>query len=164
MKVRTVAVERFSLTSAAPFESVMARIDAAVGHPDMRAFVAAVGAAPTVAALEDVVAGAVGSSGIIEFTRFDIGEVLRKDRPGVSARVLRLLLGNPLIMRQMAEHARDAGSYAPVTVLVDERQDGVHLSYDRMASLLAPYGSAEALVVARALDQKIESLLTAAAA
>ena len=51
-----------------------------------------------------------------------------------------------------------------MTVLVDERQDGVHLSYDRMASLLAPYGSAEALAVARALDQKIESLLTAAAA
>jgi hypothetical protein len=57
MTVGTVAVERFSLTSAAPFESVMARIDAAVGHPDMRAFVAAVGAAPTVAALEEVVAG-----------------------------------------------------------------------------------------------------------
>jgi uncharacterized protein (DUF302 family) len=82
----------------------------------------------------------------------------------MSARVVRLLLGNPLIMRQMAEHTRDAGSYAPVTVLVDERQDGVHLSYDRMASLLAPYGSAEALAVARALDQKIEGLLTAAAA
>ena len=164
MTVRTVAVERFSLTSAAPFESVMARIDAAVGHPDPRAFMAAMGAAPTVAALEDVVAGAVGSSGIMEFARFDIGEVLRKDRPGMSARALRLLLGNPLIMRQMAEHGRDAGSYAPVTVLVDERQDGVHLSYDRMASLLAPYGSAEALAVARPLDQKIERLLTAAAA
>src|SRR5712692_7476214 len=93
MTVRTVAVERFSLTSAAPFESVMARIDAAVGHPDPRAFVAAMGAAPTVAALEDVVAGAVGSSGIMEFARFDIGEVLRKDRPGMSARALRLLLG-----------------------------------------------------------------------
>jgi uncharacterized protein (DUF302 family) len=164
MTVRTVAVERFTLTSTTPFQSVMARIDAAVGHPDMRAFVTAVGAAPTVAALEDVVAGAVGSSGIMEFARFDLGEVLRKDRPGMSARALRLLLGNPLIMRQMAEHTRDAGSYAPVTVLVDERQDGVHLSYDRMASLLAPYGSAEALAVARALDQKIEGLLTAAAA
>ena len=54
MTVHTVAVERFSLTSAAPFESVMARIDAAVGHPDMRAFVTAMGAAPTVAALTEV--------------------------------------------------------------------------------------------------------------
>jgi hypothetical protein len=39
----------------------------------------------------------------------------------------------------------DAGSYAPVTILIDERPDGVHLSYDRMGSLLAPYGNAEAL-------------------
>jgi hypothetical protein len=28
----------------------------------------------------------------------------------------------------------DAGSYAPVTVLVDERAEGVYLSYDRMTS------------------------------
>ena len=31
----------------------------------------------------------------------------------------------------------DAAAYAPVTILVDERADGVHISYDRMASLLA---------------------------
>ena len=53
----------------------------------------------------------------------------------------------------------DAGSYAPVTVLVDERPDGVHLSYDRMSSLLAPYGNQDALAVARDLDSKIETLL-----
>ena len=57
----------------------------------------------------------------------------------------------------------DAGSYAPVTILIDERPDGVHLSYDRMASFLAPYGSPEALAVARDLDAKVESLLATAA-
>jgi hypothetical protein len=63
----------------------------------------------------------------------------------------------------MAVHVPDAASYAPVTILIDERPDGVHLSYDRMASYLASYGSAEALKVARDLDSKIEALLTAAA-
>jgi hypothetical protein len=62
-------------------------------------------------------------------------------------------------MKEMAKHVADAGSYAPVTVLVDERPDGVHLTYDRMASLLAPYGNREALAVARDLDAKIEHLL-----
>ena len=62
-------------------------------------------------------------------------------------------------MKEMVRHAPDAGSYAPVTVLVDERPDGVHLSYDRMASLLAPSGNPEALAVARDLDAKIENLL-----
>jgi uncharacterized protein (DUF302 family) len=100
----------------------------------------------------------------MEFARFDIGEVLRKDHRGASPKILRLLIGNPIIMKDMAQHVPDAGSYAPVTILIDERQKVVHLSYDRMASLLAGYESADALRVARALDEKVERLLTAAAA
>ena len=63
----------------------------------------------------------------------------------------------------MAKEVSEAGSYAPVTILVDERPDGVHLSYDRMASLLAPYENEEALKVAQGLDTKIEALLKTAA-
>lgn len=72
---------------------------------------------------------------------------------------MRFLIGNPLIMKEMVKHVPDAGSYAPVTILVDERLDGVHLSYDKMASLLAPYGNSDALAIARDLDSKIEDLL-----
>ena len=57
-------------------------------------------------------------------------------------------------MKKMAKHLPDAGSYAPVTILIDERPAGVHLPYDRMARLLAPYESAEASFVARELDSK----------
>jgi hypothetical protein len=64
----------------------------------------------------------------------------------------------------MVKYVPDAGSYAPVTVLVDERADGVHLSYDKVASFLASYGNAEALSVARDLDSKVESLLRECAA
>ena len=46
---------------------------------------------------------------------------------------------------------------------VDERADGVHVSYDRMASLLAPYKNRDALDVARDLDSKVEDLLRNAA-
>jgi len=67
-------------------------------------------------------------------------------------------------MKEMARHVPNASSYAPVTVLVDERADGVHISYDRMASLLAPYGNPDALKVARDLDAKVEHLLQQAAA
>jgi uncharacterized protein (DUF302 family) len=64
----------------------------------------------------------------------------------------------------MVEHAPDAGSYAPVTILVYEREDGVHVSYDTMASYLAPYENEKALRVARDLDAKVLRLLTEAAA
>jgi uncharacterized protein (DUF302 family) len=73
-------------------------------------------------------------------------------------------VGNPLIMKEMAKRVPDAGSYAPVTILVDERVDGVHLSYDRMASFLAPYGNSDALKVAHDLDLKVEQLLNESAA
>jgi hypothetical protein len=63
----------------------------------------------------------------------------------------------------MAKHVPDAASYAPITLLVDERANGVHLGYDRMASFLAPYGNAAALAVARDLDSKIERMMRDAA-
>ncbi len=37
--------------------------------------------------------------------------------------------------------------------------DGVHVSYDKMESYLLPYGSSEALAVARDLDTKVTTLL-----
>jgi hypothetical protein len=89
--------------------------------------------------------------------------VVRKGTKRHSSRIIRLVIGNPFIMEEMAKHVPDASSYAPVTVLVDERADGVHISYDRMASLLAPYGNPDALAVARSLDAKIEDLLQIAA-
>ena len=66
-------------------------------------------------------------------------------------------------MKEMVKHVPDAGSYAPVTILIEERQDGVGLSYDRMASYLAPYKNNDALRVARDLDAKIEKMLATAA-
>ena len=59
--------------------------------------------------------------------------------------------------------APDAAAYAPLTILVDERDDGVHLSYNSMASPIAPYESQAALAAARDLDAKIERLLETAA-
>ena len=97
------------------------------------------------------------------FMQLDQGAVLRKEMGRDVPKIVRLLIGNPRIMKEMAKHVPDAGSYAPVTVLVDERADGVHLSYDRMTSLLAPYENREALEVARDLDRKVEDLLRHAA-
>jgi uncharacterized protein (DUF302 family) len=98
------------------------------------------------------------------FMELDLGAVLRKETGMGTPKIKRFLMGNPLIMKEMTKHVFDAGSYAPVTILVDERPDGVHLSYDRMASFLAPYGNAEALKVAKELDRKVEALLASSAA
>lgn len=163
MAIRQIAVERFSLVSSKPFAEVVAALEAVTGHPDMHVFTSAVAAAENWQALEQVVQAAVGPSGFMEFARFNLGQILQKERGADAPKILRLVIGNPLIMKKMAEHVPDAGSYAPVTVLLDERADGVHLSYDTMTSYLAPYGSPDALETARNLDAKVESLLRAAA-
>ena len=93
----------------------------------------------------------------------DAGAVLRKESGRDALKIKRFLIGNPLIMNEMAKHVVDAASYAPVTVLVYDQSDGVHLSYDTMASLLKPYANTQALAIARDLDTKIESLLHEAA-
>ena len=99
----------------------------------------------------------------MEFACFDAGEVLRKEQAGQGPKILRLLIGNPLIMKEMARTVPEAAAYAPVTILMDERSDGVHLTYDSMASHLAPYFSPAALDIAKDLDDKIENMLKEAA-
>jgi uncharacterized protein (DUF302 family) len=163
MPTMEVPVRRVSVVSFGPFEEIVRRLTATIGDPDMNAFHETVAAATTVAGLQEVVRGAIGSLDLMEFVRFDAGEVPRKERGGQGPKILRLVVGNPPIMEEMAKTVPDAASYAPITILVDERADGVHLSYDSMASLIAPYGSQAALAVARDLDAKIEGLLETAA-
>ena len=163
MTIRKLEIERISLTSSKPFDAVVAAIKAAVGHPDMVEFREVTRSAQSFSELERAVQGALGRTGLMLFMELDLGAILRRESGLETAKIVRLVIGNPLVMKEMVKHVPDAGSYAPVTILVDERRDGVHLSYDKMASLLFPYGSPEALNVARDLDTKIESLLREAA-
>jgi len=152
------------MASSRPFESVLATLKAAVGRLDMVEFMKAFQEAQTFTELENIIRRDMGRTGLLLFVEFDHGAVLRKATGLQGPKIVRLVIGNPLVMKEMAKHVPDAGSYAPATVLVDEREDGVHLSYDRMASLLAPYGNASALAVARDLDSKIEALIRELAA
>jgi uncharacterized protein (DUF302 family) len=162
--IRTIEVERFSLISSKPFDQVVAVLYASIGHPDMAEFGRSTHEARSFAELKSAVEKGLSKIGLMLFMQLDHGAVLRKETGREAPKMIRFILGNPLIMKEMVKHIPDAGSYAPVTVLVDERADGVHLSYDRMASFLAPYGNRDALEVARDLDKKIEDLLQKAAA
>ena len=159
VSTRRISVERVTVLSRKSFQEVLSKFDTAVGHPDIQEFWKRVGAAKTKSEMETIVQSALGPSGFMEFARFDHGGIVHKGETGGHLKVFRLVIGNPLIMREMVKHVPDAGSYAPVTILINQRSDGVHLSYDRMASFLAPYENAEALKVAKDLDAKVEALL-----
>jgi uncharacterized protein (DUF302 family) len=163
MTTKRSSVHRLTVTSSKTFERVVTAFEAAIGHPNVSELQKQIAATNTYAEMESLIQGAVGKSGFMEFARFDLGGILRKEKPE-APRSLRFLIGNPLVMKEMLRHVADAGSYAPVTVLIDERPNGVHLSYDTMSSFLAAYGNADALKVGRDLDSKIESLLKQSAA
>ena len=159
MTIAKVEVERFSLTSLKPFDAVVAALKSAIGQPNMVEFFKETRATNSFRDWERVVQSGLGQTDLMLFAEFDLGDILRRETGSNTPKIIRFVVGNPLIMKEMVKHVPDAGSYAPVTVLIDERPDGVHVSYDKMESYLRNYGSAEALAVAQSLDSKITALL-----
>jgi uncharacterized protein (DUF302 family) len=159
MTIAKVDVERFSLTSSKPFDAIVAAFKSAVGQPDMVEFFKETKATKSFPDFKRFVQSGLGRTDLMLFAEFDLGDVLRRETGSKAPKIIRFVVGNPLIMKEMVKHVPDAGSYAPVTVLIDERPDGVHVSYDKMESYLLHYGNPEALAVARALDTKIMTLL-----
>src|ERR1700689_468060 len=162
MKTRQVNMQRWSITSQKPFDAVVAAVEAKIGRPNMAEFVARMAAAASYREMQKVVHDSVSEIGLMEFMRLDHGAVLAKAGVDGNPKIVRLIMGNPLIMQSLARLVPDAGSYAPVTVLIDQRPAGVHLSYDEMGGFLAPHGNAEALKTARDLDEKVKRLLESA--
>jgi uncharacterized protein (DUF302 family) len=162
MQTRQINVQRWNIISQRPFDAVVAAVEGAIGKPNMSEFAARTAAASTLEEMQAVVHASISEIGLMEFMRLDHGAVLAKAGVDGGPKMVRLIMGNPLIMQSMARLVPDAGSYAPVTVLIDQRADGVHLSYDEMASFLSSYGNAEALIIARDLDAKVKRLLESA--
>jgi hypothetical protein len=64
----------------------------------------------------------------------------------------------------MTRHQISAGLYAPIRVLLREDSDGgVAFEYDRPASVFGQFGNEEVDMVARQLDQDLQSVLEEAA-
>ena len=102
----------------------MTSLETAIGHPDMVEFMKATHASHTFAEFESVVLKQLDTTGLIMLMKFDRGAVVRKETGLNTPKIMRYVIGNPLIMKETTKHVPDAGTYAPVTILVDERPDG----------------------------------------
>jgi uncharacterized protein (DUF302 family) len=160
----TVPIRRVTVSTERPFDDVVAAVYAGLGRvPDFRGLVERWSTARDAEEFEAIVGAVSGSSGLIEFLSLDLGAALTIRDPARSRRLLRIIAGNPVTMSKMAATVIDAGSYAPITILIAEQTEGTTLSYDRIASAIAPYASQEASAVATALDDAVVTLLQAAA-
>ena len=99
----------------------------------------------------------VGPSGFMLFKLFDHGAWIRK--VGIHRKVLRVILGNPLIAITMLRHDVTAGLFAPVEVLLADEGDGrSSLTYVTPSSLMVVEDNAELLSAAQELDAKLAAL------
>src|ERR1700747_3005889 len=110
--ISRVEVERFSLTSSRSFDEVLATINDAVGHPEMAEFWSSNQQGRNVGGLEYAIQKALGRPGLMSFVQFDHGAIMRKATGRDKPRMVRLVIGNPLIMQEMANNFRAPAFYA----------------------------------------------------
>jgi uncharacterized protein (DUF302 family) len=152
---------RIRVESDCGFEEVVRRLHEQTG----RTTVGEIGAiAATASSAEDfhkdVTQRFVGPSGFMIFTEFDHGGWI--SRYGINRRVLRVILGNPLIAITLMRHDISAGLFAPVEILLVDHESGpgstVH--YVRPSTLMLIDGDPELASAASELDRKLDALIS----
>jgi uncharacterized protein (DUF302 family) len=154
-------IERLCFTSTKAFEDVLAGLYRGISKPNFDELKQRLEKAHDLAEFAQIVKKAVGSAGLLEFLHLDLGAALRVGSSG-SYRMIRIIAGNPMIMRSMTQSAPAAGSYAPVTILIYQFGGDVRVCYDTLSSLLAAYDSPEARQIAQDLDNKVVRLIESA--
>ena len=163
-QVREVVVRRHVFTSERPFASVLDGIYGGISQPDIgQLFEQARGEhlLRAIHLLGPAGAGQRRPDAVPAALDLDSALALDPQAQGQAGRrLVRLIAGNPVTMGQMTRHVPDAGSYAPVTILIQELPDGgTRVAYDSVTSEIAPYHDAAASEVAERLDGEVLGLL-----
>jgi uncharacterized protein (DUF302 family) len=155
--------------SEIPFQGVRVRYDSTNSYDELvAALLADIGERPVPIddiakaldsweSYEQEVQSYVGPSGFMLFGRFNHGAWIAK--AGIDRKVLRVILGNPLIAITMLRHDMTAGLFAPVEVLLLDEEDGrSSLTYVKPSSLMVVHPNPELLSAAEELDAKLAAL------
>jgi uncharacterized protein (DUF302 family) len=162
-QVLQVPIRRYTIESERPFANVLDGIFGGISQPDTGTLFSDLEASTSYEQFSSLVQQAQGSAGLMRFWQLDLDVALTLDpqaRDQAGCRLVRLIAGNPVTMGEMIRHVADAGSYAPVTILIQELPDGgTRVAYDSVASAIAPYYDAAASEVAQRLDTEVLKLL-----
>jgi hypothetical protein len=161
--VLEVRVRRHVFISQRPFADVMNGIYGGISQPDLGKLFQALAASANYEQFASLVKQAAGSAGLMRFLELDLDGAFTLDPQATSRagrRLVRLIAGNPVTMGEMTRHVPDAGSYAPVTILLEELPDGgTRVAYDSVVSAIALYNDQAATQVAEHLDAEVLDLL-----
>lgn len=109
---------------------------------------------------EKAIQSQVGESGFTLFLEINHGQWLPLF--GIQRKVVRWILGNPLIAITMIRHDITAGLFAPVELLLFENEsgDGSTVMYDLPSSLMAIERNSALKDAAEELDRKLQTLVS----
>jgi hypothetical protein len=161
-RVLEVLMRRHVFDSEQPFASVLDGIFGGISQPGIGQLFSKLAASSSYEQVSTLVRQAQGSVGLMRFLQLDLDSALTLDPQApdwTGRRLVRLIAGNPVTLGQMTRHVADAGSYSPVTILIQEMPDGgTRVAYDTVASAIAPYHDAAASEVAQRLDTEVLGL------
>ena len=156
-------MRRHVFTSERPFAQIMDGIYGGISQPDIGSLFRQLAASTSYEQFTSLVRQAQGSAGLMRFLELELDRALALDPQAQSSAgrgLVRLIAGNPVTMGEMTRHVPDAGSYAPITILVQELPDGgTRLAYDSVTSAIAIYDDPAATQVAENLDTEVLALL-----
>jgi uncharacterized protein (DUF302 family) len=160
---RTIALRRHEFRTSTPFDDVLAAVRSGLGRPDFAALTAELAEVEDWDRYRRMVGEQSGSSGLMIFLELDLGDVVRRDPDAAAARAVRIIAGNPVTMESMVRTTAGAGAFAPVTILLFERDGLTVLRYDTIVSAVGDEWTEEALSVGEQLDRDVLDLLDSAA-
>jgi uncharacterized protein (DUF302 family) len=151
---------RIEVGTSLSFDEVLSRLRGLMGTTNVSQIVAlAQGPISQEEYVRQVEEKFVGPSGFMLFNEIDHGGWLTKF--GIKRRTVRWILGNPLIAITMIRHDITAGLFAPVEILVTEKEkgDGATVVYVLPSSLMVIEENPSLRDAALALDGKLKTLI-----
>jgi uncharacterized protein (DUF302 family) len=151
---------RLEVTTTAGFDEVIKRLGDNMGRTSIPEIVEIAQKPISEAEYRRIIQESfVGKSGLMIFYEIDHGGWLSKF--GLNRRVVRWIVGNPLVAITMIRHDITAGLFAPVEILVTEAENdsGTAITYVRPSSLMVIDENKPLMEAAVQLDKKVEELI-----
>jgi len=150
-------VERIDVISTRSFSEVVATLEKNVPIADMSVILGMLAKRPSAGEIERVISDMVGELGFVVLAKLDQGPLV--SLLGRPKKMSLYLIGNPVLANRMYEQHPAVGLYAPLRASVYEDDRGkCHFTYERPSALLEQFNNEEIRMVARMLDQKMETL------
>ena len=159
--IQPFEARRMRVESARSFEEVLLNLQKVVGKTTIpQGSPMAQGSVPTREQFEQAIQQEVRESDFTLFFSMDYGHWLPLF--GIQRKVMRWILGNPLIAITMIRHDITASLFAPVELLLVENEsgEGSRVIYDLPSSLMVIEPNPPLLAAARVLDHKLAMLVS----